>query len=1346
MTDTKVLTRAPAGTNWRTWLAPAAIIAYQVVALLVFVLTPILVFPWTQAPFLGAFVDNTMQITDDSLFNQDLPAGLQIGDQLVEVAGQPIENANWLKYALYQYSAGETVDVIVQRGGELVSVEVQLTSFQDAGRLIYYYGLYLVGLVYLGVGIWMFAARRDDQAVRAFAIFSASAAIVFAGLFEIHTTQYMTLVWTAALAIGGSALLHMVLSYPREIGIMTRVPFLRLVVYAPALLLTIFTWPRLFNLNNPGAYLLAWQFEYVFFGISLVFFAAGTVYRRYTSPSPIEREQTRVVHWSLIVAFLPVLAGLIANAAGWAFTDLVALLFILPLVAFPLGVAYTILRHRTANADYLLSRGFVYTFLTIGAGASYALIVTGLSLIIGEITVNNHPILIGSLVFVIALLLNPLRLRLQLVVDKLFFRGEEVYSEQLQLFTRELTQIVDLPIIVSFMRRTIIKSMQPERLHIFVYDPQTQFYVSTKDENGQLTSDLRFTNQSGLVRSLSFKQSAIFVGGTDTFPLDLYAEKTRLALLGAQLYVALPGQERLAGWLALGPRLSGDVYSKQDLEFLVSMCEQVALAIERAQVLADKDQRVHDMNVLTRVAQGINITLAFDDILELIYAQASQVLPTDDLSITLYTRATDTLSHVFYLEDDERLEERENRVLSTGVGLESVIVETRRSLMTDDYDRECRGNQRLPDKTGVYAWMSIPLNAGAETIGVISAGSRNPTVVYTEDQKNILQAIADQAAGAIVKARLLEESQRRARQLSTLNEVSRSLSSTLEIDPLLDQILHSAVDILNCEAGSLLLLEEETGDLKFEVVVGPVAEELTGKRMSSGVGLVGKAVQTAEAVIVNNVQQNDDWFDQPAKQTGYETQGLLVVPMIHKERVVGVIEVINKRDGMPFDNDDVELLKAFTGQAAVAVENARLYTLTDQALAARVDELSVMQRIDRELNTSLDVSRAMRITLEWAMRQSDTTAGFIGVVDDMDEGPSSVIVMASEGYTDELTPYRDAPMPLELPILREAIESGTMERSGAAELVTSENATILAEAQSQIAIPIKRETEVIGVLFLESLTASRYTDDSVNFLTRLSDHAAIAISNAQLYGAVQQANLAKSEFVSFVSHELKTPMTSIKGYTDLLAAGSVGEVNDAQRNFLATIRVNVTRMATIVSDLADVSRIEAGRLHLEFAAVPIAEVVDDVVRTAQAAIDERNQNLVLDIPEDLPEVWGDRNRLIQVLTNLLSNAYKYTPEEGTITIKTEHTQNRWDPEGAAEVVHISVTDTGIGIKAEDQQKIFQQYFRTDYGKETAPGTGLGLNITRTLTEMQGGQIWFESEYGKGTSFQFTVPVAEMDLE
>ena len=220
-------------------------------------------------------------------------------------------------------------------------------------------------------------------------------------------------------------------------------------------------------------------------------------------------------------------------------------------------------------------------------------------------------------------------------------------------------------------------------------------------------------------------------------------------------------------------------------------------------------------------------------------------------------------------------------------------------------------------------------------------------------------------------------------------------------------------------------------------------------------------------------------------------------------------------------------------------------------------------------------------------------------------------------------------------------------------------------------------------------------------------------------------------------------MTSIKGFTDLLAAGVVGPINEAQANFLSTIRSNVDRMATLVSDLADVSRIEAGRLRLDFAPVSVMEVVDDVVRSARSLIEEKQQTLALHIAEDQPPMWGDRTRLIQVLTNLVNNAYKYTPSGGEITVTAEFTDNQWNPEGAAKVIHISVKDSGIGITPENQKKIFQKFFRADDQKvRDIPGTGLGLNITKTLVEMQGGQIWFESVVDVGTTFHFTVPVVE----
>jgi signal transduction histidine kinase len=153
--------------------------------------------------------------------------------------------------------------------------------------------------------------------------------------------------------------------------------------------------------------------------------------------------------------------------------------------------------------------------------------------------------------------------------------------------------------------------------------------------------------------------------------------------------------------------------------------------------------------------------------------------------------------------------------------------------------------------------------------------------------------------------------------------------------------------------------------------------------------------------------------------------------------------------------------------------------------------------------------------------------------------------------------------------------------------------------------------------------------------------------------------------------------------------------------------------------------------------------VDEVVRSSQALVEQKEQSLSVEIPEDLPRMWGDRNRLIQVLANLLSNAVKYTPEGGHISIDARRTDQKHSSGSASELIQISVRDDGIGIKEEDQKNIFQQYYRTEEGKEAAPGTGLGLNITRYLVEMQGGEIWFESQFGRGTTFHITVPIAEI---
>jgi signal transduction histidine kinase len=242
---------------------------------------------------------------------------------------------------------------------------------------------------------------------------------------------------------------------------------------------------------------------------------------------------------------------------------------------------------------------------------------------------------------------------------------------------------------------------------------------------------------------------------------------------------------------------------------------------------------------------------------------------------------------------------------------------------------------------------------------------------------------------------------------------------------------------------------------------------------------------------------------------------------------------------------------------------------------------------------------------------------------------------------------------------------------------------------------------------------------------------------AALQGAkesAEAANAAKTEFVSLVSHELQTPLTYVKGYTDLLRDGTAGPVTEAQAEYLLVIQANVDRMARLIADLTEVSFIEAGHVRLELAALSINDVVAEVARSTQGQIEAKEQSLLLATPTDLPLVCGDRSRLIQVLTNLVNNAHKYTPAGGQITISAEESEEAF--------VLVAVRDTGLGIKPEEQNKVFYKFFRSsDPETRRAPGTGLGLNIARNLIELHGGRIWLESIYRQGTSFYFTIPVA-----
>jgi signal transduction histidine kinase/putative methionine-R-sulfoxide reductase with GAF domain len=1329
------------------------VLVYQGIALLAFLVIPFLAIQWMQTPFLGAFVEQTMvfngvgQASPPQAWGLFQDQSLWLTTQLVQVNGREVHSEAQVRAALVGTQDGQSVPLVLRRiaDGQAQARTITLNSFPAAARTVYFILPYIIGLIFLGISLWIFGMRRTESAGRAFALFATSAAIACAGLFDLYTTHWLSLLWTLSLACASGALVDLALVFPQEAGWVKNRPYLRWMGYGIGLVLFLLAAFNLYNFRAPTAYILNWRAIYILAGLSILFFAAVLLYRRMAARSPVVRQQAAAILVGMLVAFGPLAAWFLvtsvlpkqlppwlhwlSNLFSFNFSPWLLLLTVL----FPLTMGYSILRYRLLRTDLFFRQVVLYALLTVLALGGYALLVSGLTLIFGQVFQVTRPLFVGLVVFILALGLNPLRNWLQRFVDGVFFRGVQAYEQRVSVFSREMTNTVDLAVIVRKLREHIQGSLCPDPLHVYLYDPLNDLYAAAAGEDGRPTSDLRFTTTSPLVKLLQ-RSSMPVSFEEDALPAELKPEGTRLALLATALFVPLPRADRPIGWLALGPRRSGEVYSSLDLGFLERVSALAAVAVERAQVIFNLERRVREMNILARVAQGVNVTVAFDDIMELIYAQTDQIMPVDDFHITLFNKASDYYYFAFCVEKDDRLGGRESVPLPAGTGLSPEVMRSRRAILTADYTRECQARGVKPHSEGVYAWTGVPLNTGAETIGALSVGSRAASVVYTPGQQELLQSIAEQAAGAIIKARLLQETERRARQLFTLNEITRQLTGTLETEPLLQKILDSAVTILNCEAGSLFLVDETTGELIFKACAGPAAQYLAGQRLAPGTGIAGEAVLSRHAVLSNNVQQVSSWLASTDQATGFATRSILAIPLQVKENVIGVLEVINRKDGLPFVEDDQNLLSAFGGQAAVAIDNARLYTLTDQKLSARVEELSVMQRIDRELNASLDVARAMRLTLEWAMRQSNADAGLIGILEDQ-----GIRLMAQQGYDEIEQTYKDTLLPLEQAAMRSAVETGQPERL----LVHDQAPGLLAGARTQTVVPIRRESGVIGLIVLESRTADHQSGESLPFLTRLSDHAAIAIANAQLYHEVQSANEAKSEFVSFVAHELKNPMTSIKGYTELLAKGAVGSITDMQANFLGTIHSNVERMSTLVSDLNDNSKIEAGRLRLDFKAIEIAGVVDEVMRSTKRQLEDKKQSASLKIPSGLPKIWADPIRLAQIITNLVSNANKYTPESGLITIGAEASANSWDPAGAAEVLHIWVRDNGIGISLEDQNKIFQKFFRSDDSKaRESSGTGLGLNITKSLVEMMGGHIWFESEFRQGTTFHFTVPVAQ----
>lgn len=547
-------------------------------------------------------------------------------------------------------------------------------------------------------------------------------------------------------------------------------------------------------------------------------------------------------------------------------------------------------------------------------------------------------------------------------------------------------------------------------------------------------------------------------------------------------------------------------------------------------------------------------------------------------------------------------------------------------------------------------------------------------------------------------------------RFQALYNVSRMLGESLDLQTVLNQVMDAIINLTGADRG-FLMLRNDDGGMTVQVARNLDQKTLGSDDFKFSRTITNQVLDSGKAVVTNNAIE-DPRFSGQASIIGQALRSIMATPLRARGTVIGVVYVDNRMTTGLFMDDDLTALDTFAGQAAIAIDNARLFSATDQALAARVEELQTLRRVDQQLNETLDADKAMQITLEWACRLSNATSGHLGLL----EGKRVQAVHHYGQEEGEQPVYLDEAYPQ----LMDVVTSGHPITVSGEQTGSDYSLSI---------VPISRENTVFGVVVIKRQGAEAFTPEQQDLIERMVVRAAVAIENARLYAAVQAANLAKSEFVGIVAHDLKVPMTSISGYTDL--AIMVGELSDRQKEFLQKVKDTVKRMAILVSDLADISRIESGHFYMNETRVPVADIVQAVRDGTMTQMQEYQHEYIEDIQAGLPDMQVDYYRLLQVLTNLVSNAYKYTPNGGKITFRAQHHNGQ---------VVFSVTDTGIGLSPEAIAKLGTKFWRAeDDFTRSRPGTGLGFAITRSLVEQMGDGIHIESEVGKGSTFSFGIP-------
>jgi len=651
--------------------------------------------------------------------------------------------------------------------------------------------------------------------------------------------------------------------------------------------------------------------------------------------------------------------------------------------------------------------------------------------------------------------------------------------------------------------------------------------------------------------------------------------------------------------------------------------------------------------------------------------------------------------------------------------------------------------------------MVRPIKALTEGAGRIGAGDLAYQLdVRTGDEIEALAGQFNQMTAQLREsyANLEQKVEVRTRELTesleqqtATSEILRVISSSpTDLQPVLDAIAENAARV--CNARDAVLFRMEGDVLRVAAQYGTISARGADQDLAVNRGWVtGRAVVDRTTIHVEDLAHaSETEFPQGrAMQERFGHRTTLATPLLREGVALGAL-LIRRMEVQPFSDKQIKLLETFADQAVIAIENVRLFKeleAKNEDLGESLDQQTATGEILRVISSAqTDVQPVFEAIAANALRLCDATFSTIFRYDG-----SLIHLEALRNVSPEGTAaIRDAfPMPVgrggasaRAILTRSIVHIADVREDPEYALQGLSQA---AEFRSILAVPMLHDGKPIGAITVAGPEARPFPDKQIELLKTFADQAVIAIENVRLFSEIQDktqqleiANRHKSEFLANMSHELRTPLNAVIGFSEVLIERMFGEVNPKQEEYLQDILSSGKHLLSLINDILDLSKIEAGRMELEAQPFDLPAALEN----ALTLIKERaaRNSIALDVHVDprIGEILADERKIKQVLLNLLSNAVKFTPEGGKITMSAVMN---------GKSVEVSVADTGIGIAAADQETVFEEFRQvgTDYARKRE-GTGLGLALARRLVELHGGKLSLQSELGKGSTFTFTIPV------